>query len=111
MKYKVALENFTWSRVWKELQSKKNNSLRDIEWWLLKWSCATFHMHLCKHPKVNLVQAMVSVVLKAGHANTQVIVNASTPQRDTPLNNFVLLLIQVCNRFTFVSHTNRYFGS
>jgi hypothetical protein len=50
MKYKVALENFTWSRVWKELQSKKNNSLRDIEWWLLKWSCATFYMHPCKHP-------------------------------------------------------------
>ena len=64
-----------------------------------------------RNPKVNLVQAMVSVVLKTGHANTQVIVNASTPQRDTPLNNFVLLLIQVCNRFTFVSHTNRYFGS
>ena len=51
-----------------------------------------------RNPKVNLVQAMVSVVLKVGHANTQVCVVGSTAQKGTHMNNAVLPLIQVFNR-------------
>ena len=40
-------------------------------------TCASILMKL-RNPKVNLVQATVSAVLKAGHANTQVIVVVST---------------------------------
>ena len=53
-------------------------------------TCASILMQL-RNPKVNLVQAMLSVVLKVGHANTQVIVVVAHDhaQRDTPLNNVV----------------------
>ena len=47
MKYKVALENFTWSRVWKELQSKTPTLLE-----ILSGGCSNGAgcMHLCKYP-------------------------------------------------------------
>ena len=97
MKYKVALENFTWIRVWKELQSKTPTLLEILIGGCSKGpaqpsvcTCASILMKL-RHPKVNLVQAMVSIVLKAGHANTQVSVK---PQRDT---HTIGLFIQVFN--------------
>ena len=78
MKYKVALESFTWSRVWKELQSKTPTLLEILSGGCSDGpvqpsicTCASILLKL-RNPKVNLVQAMVSVVLKAGHANTQV---------------------------------------
>lgn len=78
MKYKVALQNFTWSRVWKELQSKTPTLLAILSGGYSKGqvqpalcTCASILMKL-RNPKVNLVQAMISVLLKAGHANTQV---------------------------------------
>lgn len=94
MKYNVALENFTWSRVWKELQSKTPTLLEilsgDGPVQPSICTCASILLKL-RNPKVNLVQAMVSVVLMAGHANTQVIVDAiCTPHTDTPLNALLL---------------------
>ena len=104
MKYKVALENFTWSRVWKELQSKTPTLLEILSGGCSNGpvqpdvcTCASILMKR-RNPKVNLVQAMVSVVLKAGHANTQVCVVRSTPQKVTHMNNAVIPLIQVFNR-------------
>ena len=72
MKYRVALEMFTWSRVWKELQSKTSTLLEILSGGCSNGpvqpsicTCASILMKL-RTPKVNLVQAMVSVVLKAG---------------------------------------------
>ena len=72
MKYRVALEMFTWSRVWKELQSKTPTLLEILSGGCSNrpvqpsiCTCASILMKL-RNPKVNLVQAMVSVVLKAG---------------------------------------------
>lgn len=78
MKYKVALESFTWRRVWRELQNKTPTLLAILSGRCSNGpvqpavcTCASILMKL-RNPKVNLVQAMISVVLKAGHANTQV---------------------------------------
>lgn len=79
MKYKVALENFSWSRIWTELQSKMPTLLEILSGGCSNGfvqpsicTCASILMKL-RNPKVNLVQAIVSVVLKAGHANTLVL--------------------------------------
>ena len=91
MKYRVALEMFTWSRVWKELQSKTPTLLEILSGGCSNGpvqpsicTCASILMKL-RNPKVNLVQAMVSVVLKAGHANIQVIGNYYSDHRGTLL--------------------------
>ena len=78
IKYKVALENFSWNRVWRELKSRTPTLLAILSGSCANGpvqpaicTCASILMKL-RNPKVNLVQAMISVVLKAGHANTQV---------------------------------------
>ena len=81
MKYKVALERFTWDRVWQELETKApifvhllsgGASSTNIKPAIC--TCASILLKL-RNPKVNLVQAMVSVVLKAGCASIQVYIN------------------------------------
>ena len=75
MKYKVALETFAWDRVWKELETKAPTLLMVLSGGA---SSSNIKPAICtcagilRNPKVNIVQAVVSVVLKAGHANIQV---------------------------------------
>ena len=78
MKYKVALERFTWDRVWQELENKAPTLLKILSGGASSnnikpaiCTCASILLKL-RNPKVNVVQAVVSVVLKAGHANIQV---------------------------------------
>lgn len=75
MKYK---ENFTWGMVWKELESKISTLLAILSGsfsngpvQLAVCTCASILIKM-RNLTVNLVQAMISVTLRAGHANTQV---------------------------------------
>lgn len=83
MKTKPALELFSWERVWLELQQHAP-LLLDILTKLLPPSkrgaksiqpalcvCASILLKL-RSNKVNLVQTMIAVVLRAGHATKQV---------------------------------------
>ena len=80
---KPALEQFTWERVWEELASNAP-ILLSILTGLLPCSkiqskscqaalcvCASVILKLQNH-KVNLVQSVIGLVLKAGHATKQV---------------------------------------
>lgn len=77
MKFKEALERFTWVRVWRELSDHVPTLLRVIGSRNSEKAkpalcvCAMILLKL-RNPKMNLVQALVSLVLKAGHANIQV---------------------------------------
>lgn len=99
MKSKIALEKFTWERVWLELeqylpllvsiflqfvpQSKRENlSTRRV-----LCVCISILLKLHCH-KINLVQAIISLLLKCGHATTQVrhfITRLQYSQRDVLL--------------------------
>ena len=83
MTSKPALENFTWNRVWQELQLKtpllanilnrilppsKQNKKTVIPTLCV---CASIILKL-QNQKVNVVQTMISLVLKAGRATKQV---------------------------------------
>ena len=83
LKSKPAVEHFTWESVWLELQknapilmslltsllpqSKRNSEASKLPLCM----CASILLKL-QNPKMNLVQSMVSLVLKAGHATKQV---------------------------------------
>ena len=78
MKCKEALERFIWDRVWLKLEMKAPVLLQILSGGVSSGNikpaictCASILLKL-RNPKVNLVQAMVSVVLKAGHAGIQV---------------------------------------
>lgn len=83
MKLKPALEHFTWERVWTELQNHAP-LLMSLLLQLLPPSkregknvraalCICISIILKLHcQKVNLVQAIISLLLKAGHATKQV---------------------------------------
>ena len=78
MKYKVSLEMFAWDRVWQELQSKAPTLLTILSGGASSsnirpaiCTCASILLKL-RNPKINVVQAVVSLVLKAGHASIQV---------------------------------------
>ena len=89
LKSKTALEHFTWETVWTELQqssptlmailhgftpvTKHNNE--DIRPALCL--CASILLML-QNDKVNLVQSVISLVLKAGHATKQVCICTCT---------------------------------
>ena len=83
MTSKPAIENFTWERVWQELELKTPLLATTLSG-LLPVSkrtqinvvpalcvCASVLLKL-QNQKVNLVQTMISLVLKAGHATKQV---------------------------------------
>ena len=79
MKYKEALERFSWERVWEELKEKVPTLLNilcsgvssdKINPAICMSASILIKLH---NPKVNLVQAMLSVVLKAGQASIQVL--------------------------------------
>ena len=83
MTSKPALENFTWDRVWQELLAKSPLLAATLTG-LLPASkkmhsnvipalcvCASIILKL-QNQKVNVVQTMISLVLKAGHATKQV---------------------------------------
>ena len=79
MKFKEALKRFTWDRVWRELSDHVPTLLRVIG----SRNSENAKPALCvctkillklRNPKMNLVQALVSLVLKAGHASIQVII-------------------------------------
>lgn len=83
LKSKPAIEHFTWESVWIELQ-KNAPILMSLLTNLIPQSkrnseeskpplcmCASILLKL-QNPKMNLVQSMVSLVLKAGHATKQV---------------------------------------
>ena len=82
MKNKTALENFTWETVWSELEQKAP-TLTEILHGLAPTSkqgsehikpalsvCASILLKL-RNDKVNLVQSVISLVMKAGHASKQ----------------------------------------
>ena len=78
MKYKTALERFTWETVWQELKNKATTLLNILSGGSSSSTirpaismCASILLKL-RNPKVNVVQAIVSVVLKGGHASIQV---------------------------------------
>lgn len=75
MKYQ---QNFTCGRVWKELESKTSTLLAILSGSFSNGpvqpavcTCASILIKM-RNLRVNLVQAMTSVVLRAGHANIQV---------------------------------------
>ena len=82
-KSKAALENFSWERVWLELQQSAPLFLALLSGLLPSFKrrkeasipalcmCASILLKL-QNPKMNLVQSMVSLVLKAGHTTKQV---------------------------------------
>lgn len=83
MKTKPALELFSWERVWLELQQHaplllniltkllppSKREAKDIQ--PAVCVCASILLKL-RSDKINLVQAMIAVVLRAGHATKQV---------------------------------------
>ena len=84
MTSKPALENFTWERVWQELELKTPLLAATLTG-LLPVSkrtqtnvvpalcvCASIILKL-QNQKVNVVQTMISLVLKAGYATKQVV--------------------------------------
>ena len=83
MKNKTALEHFTWETVWSELEQKAPTltaillglaptSKRESEHIKPALSlCASILLKL-RNDKVNLVQSVISLVMKAGHASKQV---------------------------------------
>lgn len=83
LKSKTALEHFTWETVWAELQ-QNTPTLMALLLGLLPASkceredvrpamclCASILLKL-RNDKVNLIQSVISLVLKAGHATKQV---------------------------------------
>ena len=83
MKNKQSLERFTWDRVWTEIQTHcpilasflmKCLPKTDMVNKALMSSlcvCASILLKL-RNPHINLVQGVLSLLLKSGHANTQV---------------------------------------
>ena len=89
LKTKTALEHFTWETVWIELQQNaptpmsllvgltpaskyKSKGIRPALCW-----CASILLKL-RNDKVNLVQSVISLVLKAGHACLKELVHLCT---------------------------------
>ena len=82
-KSKDSLERFTWDRVWSEIEdhcpmlatflkeclpvrvSENNGSIPSL------CVCASIILKL-RNPHINVVQGMISLILKSGHANQQV---------------------------------------
>ena len=82
MKNKRALEHFTWETVWSELEQKTPTLTaillelvptfkRESEHIKPLSLCASILLKL-RNDKVNLVQSVISLVMKAGHASKQV---------------------------------------
>lgn len=83
LKSKPAIENFTWESVWLELKQNAPGLVSFLCALLpfAKRNSETTRPALCmcvsillklQNPKVNLVQSMVSLILKSGHATKQV---------------------------------------
>jgi L1 cell adhesion molecule like protein len=83
MKNKQSLENFTWDRVWNEIERfcpTLANVLKDcLPPKLLVKDAFIPSVALCssvlfklRNPHVNVLQGVISILLKAGHANSQV---------------------------------------
>jgi len=83
LKSKPAMENYTWDRVWEELQhttqlllsclqSLSPPSKQDIEGVKPALCVCTSILLKLNNQKVNLVQSVISLILKAGHATKQV---------------------------------------
>ena len=70
--HKVALENFSWDRVWQELVNKIPTLLTGGSFPKNVKPAICTCANILRTPKVNVVQATVSVVLKAGHASFEV---------------------------------------
>ena len=117
MKYEVALESFTWDRVWEELESKVPTVLKILSSDFSNTSikpavcvCASILLKL-RNPKINLVQAMLSVVLKAGQVNIHVQCELLTVTHIS----FITLLYNHrcsigCRSCKFVFRTNQLYG-
>ena len=83
MKTKPALENFTWRTVWAELQQSAPTLLKVLQGLLPRQKreseaakpiicmCAAILLKF-RNPRVNVVQAVISLVLQAGHASKEV---------------------------------------
>ena len=83
MKTRPAVEMFTWDRVWSELEEKTPLLLKIVRESLppSRHSIDTIKPALCtcvcillklRNPHMNLVQGILSIVLRAGNANKQV---------------------------------------
>ena len=93
MTSKPALENFTWERVWQELQLNTPLLANFLTGFLPKSKeascflpalcvCASIVIKL-QNQKVNVVQSMISLLLKAGHATKQVSAEISLLSKPT----------------------------
>ncbi len=83
MKTKPALENFTWRTVWAELQQSAPTLLKVLQEALPRQKreseaakpvicmCASLLLKF-RNPRVNVVQAVISLILQAGHASKEV---------------------------------------
>ena len=87
---KPALENFTWERVWQELQLNTPLLANFHTGFLPKSkeaSCFLPALCVCasklQNQKVNVVQSMISLLLKAGHATKQVSAEISLLSKPT----------------------------
>ena len=81
MKTKPAVEGFTWDRVWGELKEKVPVLLQILREATPHQSLHTVKPALCmcvnillklRNPHMNLLQGMISIVLRTGHATKQV---------------------------------------
>lgn len=77
MKFKEALERFSWDRVWRELSDNVPTLLhlvgtRNPERAIPALCVSVMILLKLRNNKLNLVQALVSIILKAGHATIQV---------------------------------------
>lgn len=83
MKNKQSMENFTWDHVWSEIETYcptlgsifKNclplHVLKNDKFIPSAALCSSVLLKL-RNPHVNVLQGVISIILKAGHANTQV---------------------------------------
>lgn len=105
MKTKQSMERFTWDRVWLEISThcptltsilqeclppqvvKNDGALAPL------CVCASILLKL-RNSHVNLVQGIISILLKSGHANTQVM----TPYILSYVINYYIMHMQVFRR-------------
>ena len=73
----VSLQNFTWESVWLEMRSKAPICLSILDGCLPQTpksvTCLCFAMLAkSRNPKMSVIQSVIALILRAGHAGSQV---------------------------------------